>query len=142
MFRQNLWLFPMKSVLPEIWLVSNDRAINQASIRNYCKVKCFDENGSMDCQQCMNKLRYFFVTCKIERWWTTQWCSTTQSFFKTFPKTFMWKRRSSITNNNAPFEVCPLIKQVRSKCMDIERQTQQKLWSSNPTFISRPKVIG
>ena len=37
LFRQNLWLFPMKSVLPEIWLVSNDRAINQISIR---KVKC------------------------------------------------------------------------------------------------------
>ena len=54
----------------------------------------------------------------------------------------MWKRRSSITNKNAPFEVCPLMKQVRSKRMDIKRQTQQKLWSSNSNFISRPKAIG
>ena len=35
-----------KSLLPEISMVSKNRAINQISgIRNYGKVKCFDENA-------------------------------------------------------------------------------------------------
>ena len=39
----------------------------------------------------------------------------------------MWKRRANITNKTALFEVYPLIKQVRSKCIDIEGKTQQIL---------------